>query len=671
MATAFRAFLRIGGENNQEIEDHFWEQYRDWLVNSPSKEPRHLDISLIQANAVTNFDKGCSLVYGEVNFPDGSRAIRTTLNEDKPSGRWVTAVTLFLPTDPDQSACLLFDGDSPYRLSQDAPTRTEDFSNPQLLISLMEVLQFHDGSLKSLPLMRNARRIKMEDLPSLRESLFDPDRQGPIFLARYPSRIRNRDTLSVLDELTRYATATGSVYLVGEDVALELDKTLGPFHAIPRNSMRTFLPEMELDSATDGRAHKTLALGSVASGELSGIQKRLGDVARNTTLYAALPDWFSEVTTVMDDHELRLLTDGARSNAASVNESALEKAMASSIGTAQSEDAAAREDLSPRVSAWKQPATNTQTNSSVEAHLTSSDGERFETIAANTPQAEKSTTIDSLGSQNSVIELLRGEIEELTSRVKEAKRVCEDVTQRLAEALQSKEELAKQLKTQAEKVASVTADLKEVRRDRDTSILEAADLYSTNRDLQETDRIRRGQLIKHGLVAEAEVERIFATPAIESFGEIAQMLEEDRIDGVEFTGDLNELRDLDSGTLGEQATRAYDVLVVLSDYVQQRKNGFAGDLKMYLEDDSHIGRKIPVSALKRGESSSTYNSRRKREARIYRVPATVDSSRQAYMEAHLKLGYRGRLHFYDDTASHLRPVIYVGYIGYHLPTKDS
>ena len=220
MALAFRSFLHIGGNDASDIEEQFWNQYRDWLINSPANNPRNLDVELIKPNVVTNFNETCSLIYGEMDMGDGSRAIRVTLNEDKDSGRWVTTVTLYLPTNPEQSACMLFEGDSPYRDSDASPTRTEDFSTPRLLVRLLDTLELHDGSTQTLPLSSQARKLTAEDVPALLNTLFDEQRQGPVFLARYPNRVRNRDTLSVLDELTRYSIAVGSAFLLTEDAAV-------------------------------------------------------------------------------------------------------------------------------------------------------------------------------------------------------------------------------------------------------------------------------------------------------------------------------------------------------------------------------------------------------------------------------------------------------------------
>src|SRR5690606_17160308 len=73
------------------------------------------------------------------------------------------------------------------------------------------------------------------------------------------------------------------------------------------------------------------------------------------------------------------------------------------------------------------------------------------------------------------------------------------------------------------------------------------------------------------------------------------------------------------------------------------------------------------------ESVTTQSIPRFRRARLFPVPATVDRRGQAMMNAHFRIAQSGllspRLHYLDDTARTGK--VYVGYIGPHLPTKQT
>ena len=403
--------------------------------------------------------------------------------------------------------------------------------------------------------------------------------------------------------------------------------------------MRTFLPEIELNSATDGRVHKSLSLSSVSSGDLGAVQRRLGEAARSSTLFADLPDWFSAIANQLVTLEVELLAEGLRSNSASVEATALEQALSRTITIDQPQP-----DF---VADTEDTQNSSPTGVSANHHALATD------------------------IQAVVIEQLEEQLRDATERLEELSRKLDLQTRAFAAAEQAKSELVKTLTAESGKTASIQAELDQARRERNDLEWEAADAYDTVRMCQAIDRMRRGQLIKHGLLAEAEVESVDPTPTVDSFADLAEMLAQNKIDGIEFTGDLDELTQLDSGTLGVRATQVWDILQVLKDFVDLRKQGFAGDLKRYLDDDSHFGMKVPVSTLKRGESASTDHHRRRRESRMCRVPITVDPSGQIYMDAHLSFGRRGRMHFHDDSGSLLLPRIYIGYIGYHLETTKS
>jgi hypothetical protein len=127
-----------------------------------------------------------------------------------------------------------------------------------------------------------------------------------------------------------------------------------------------------------------------------------------------------------------------------------------------------------------------------------------------------------------------------------------------------------------------------------------------------------------------------------------------------------------SASWGRKAWRA---LRALHDYAEAKASGdFAGDFLAYCADGQLASVAIPAGWVAMKESESTDNNPRYREARTFPVPAEVDADELVYMCAHIKIEPGGRpaprIHFYDDTSGRTG-LIYVGYVGEHLPNDQT
>jgi hypothetical protein len=96
---------------------------------------------------------------------------------------------------------------------------------------------------------------------------------------------------------------------------------------------------------------------------------------------------------------------------------------------------------------------------------------------------------------------------------------------------------------------------------------------------------------------------------------------------------------------------------------------FAGDFKMWCNNQLTGRCAISASNVSLRESPTVCHIKRHSGQRVRRVPVTVDPSGRVFMGAHIRIGRRGRLHYYDDMAGTGK--MYVGYIGSHLSTSDS
>lgn len=151
----------------------------------------------------------------------------------------------------------------------------------------------------------------------------------------------------------------------------------------------------------------------------------------------------------------------------------------------------------------------------------------------------------------------------------------------------------------------------------------------------------------------------------------AQLLDRVKtLSGVRFTGDIEEVLELDEHTtLGAAAVmKAWDALLTFDAYSRARNEGkFDHSLSQYVKFSDH-GCLVRVGKIVWTESESVKNNEKYRAQRMLPVDPAVDPSGVTLMLAHLKLsnltGVAPRMYF-DDTYSKVGYVS-VGYLGSHM-----
>ncbi len=210
------------------------------------------------------------------------------------------------------------------------------------------------------------------------------------------------------------------------------------------------------------------------------------------------------------------------------------------------------------------------------------------------------------------------------------------------------------------------------------SLLEThADLFVTNGLL---DDERRGNAYLRKLLAVAGVydpgnsrEADFWTEVPSSFEELISRCTE--IPFVRFTGSRDPHRQLDNQPRMEICvSRAWEALHGLSDYARLKDaKEFSGGLYEYMTTGIHSGYKIGPNALAMSESEQVNVNPAFRLSRTFPVPEEVSGGGEVFMEAHVKLvtgsNNSPRMHFFDNSGGD--GLIYVGYIGKHLPNPGS
>ena len=128
---------------------------------------------------------------------------------------------------------------------------------------------------------------------------------------------------------------------------------------------------------------------------------------------------------------------------------------------------------------------------------------------------------------------------------------------------------------------------------------------------------------------------------------------------------------LDNAPQGQAwASKLHTALLALDDYAQ---TDYDGDFKSFCETMLPGHNVVPATWVARHEPAATTDNSRYRNERTFPVPSTVDQGGKCFMPEHIVLGNGGiapRLHYYDDKRGQTRKV-HIGYIGPHLPSRDT
>jgi hypothetical protein len=204
-----------------------------------------------------------------------------------------------------------------------------------------------------------------------------------------------------------------------------------------------------------------------------------------------------------------------------------------------------------------------------------------------------------------------------------------------------------------------------------------ADLYVTNSLLE--DEHRSNTYLRKKLAAFGEFDSGIG-PEADFWSDVPNTFEElilrcNEIPFVRFTGSDDPYQQLDNQPRMEVCvSRAWGALHGLSDYARLKKEGeFSGGLHEYMNTGIHSGHKIGPNALAMSEGEQVNVNPAFKASRTFPVPEEVGGDGEIFMEAHVKLvtgsNNSPRMHFFDNSGGD--GLIYVGYIGKHLPNPGT
>lgn len=211
--------------------------------------------------------------------------------------------------------------------------------------------------------------------------------------------------------------------------------------------------------------------------------------------------------------------------------------------------------------------------------------------------------------------------------------------------------------------------------------LDAAIAEESSRQLERENSLLRRRLVRVKQGEDAYVAPIdgeWSAPA--SLEELVQRItpgagSHKALTLIEFTGDMAPVTEIDAyDSVARYASAFWDYIHVLYDFAAQKSGGyFSGNVHMYLNDDLVDGHKCSPQRHAGTESDSVKNNKLWYQERMLPVPQNVDPLGRVFMGAHFKPTHRDtvapRMHYYDDLEGTGK--VYVGYIGRHLTNTKS
>lgn len=609
--TLFTADQAVVGRS---LMDEGRAQIHSWLRSTP----RNFDTDLI-GDGITNFPGGARCMLIRREGQDGSETLRFRLSEEKPNGLWTTRLTI--RSEPSERSWVLVEVEDP-------TTRDEGFGKrqrvdpPGLARNLFDSIDAEDG-----PVMLRAKpsRFSGDRLGEVLDWVESTQRRGLLILGAQSDRAVEPDWEETLNLAAKVSAGQASVVIIPPEMVTEWNEVVTK-QRLPWGGLRVFYPGTILDEPAHGQRNLFYSRERLQQKGPGTVSRRIGWLARELATRTPLPAAARRVERVMDDFE---------------NETTL------STWTLKSRER--REAISQAASSAIQEQHNLIDETSVSSPI-------------------QPTELWSADDQTSARELLRGVVGDGWT-----------LKQSIEYLLLFEEDSRQQVKTSqtySNMLSMQIADLKEelaiAELEREIAGDEAATAEARLLEAQDRIRYLEQELVKHAQydIAYGIVPEELKTKIPDDFDGVLEELK--TMNFVKFVGDaqrtqeLNELSGITSAVF-----KAYTALLALEDYARGKKSGdFQGNVSTYLKNTPHGYRSWYANRHAEFESADVGNQERFRRPRTFRVE---ELGKDIYMEAHFKITQEDlrspRLHYFDATAE--TGLIYVGYLGPHLPTKQT
>lgn len=481
---------------------------------------------------------------------------------------------------------------------------------PNLAKHLLRALPIGDGALAMAP---EARIIGADEVGEVVDALFDPRRQGLVFVCGTDDK---HDLLAPFTELvpqwTRQIHGLGQAYLLGPEATAAFNAEVGVFGTLPW-SIRTYYPSLDRDDLQDSRRHRYLTTASLARLQNWRVAELLGTIARSNAAGRAEPADVVELRREFQRLRTRRLTEAATIEPQTLPSPTPTEPVAS---TAPEEAPATAPDVGPLIQLVKDVLQIDElTRESLSARL----------------MLERTVSAAALSELSQTVNQQQEEIWRLEDETRAAEELIEDA--QLDEA---------DLRDQIERLERQEAWLR--------------------------DRLRQKDDHEAAFAQLETMEGVTATTKPSNVLDVVARIDAGKLPGVVFTGDVDLVTAVqERDTVGTAAKAAWDACCALADYVRVMSDGtFEGSVDHYLKHAPEGCRVVPTRKHAFGETEVTMNQYG--ADRIFPVPTSVDPSGTATMTAHFKLAVIGRftprLYYLDRVRQDGK--VYIGYIGRHL-----
>jgi hypothetical protein len=515
---------------------------------------------------------------------------------------------------------------------------------PRLATYVMDTVETRDGPavFASTP-----RVVSAGGVDALIDELCDPDRRALAFVAATDNSLPFDAFVDRLGRWTRQVRGLGHVVVLDPLATAAFSEAVGATHEVPPWTVRTYLPDVDPATATDGRRHRILGTRRLGEMDDSQIRMLLGRVARGHASTRTLPLAVTRVRRSLRRLEDNLVLD-ALVDITGTDTPAIDQSMVAPVA-----------QVDPRAHAEAAAAAGPET---------AAEGLSAAEAAQGAPVAAQ---VEHYLAQIELAKAVLGvsELDEVTLRelatAAERGRMSVAAIDRVRAELEEREQRINELEDEV----SVWKELF------DEAEFDAA--------VSEDDRSRfedENRWLRRRLAEREDYEAAYSAVPSEAFTQypgdfdaLMERVEELEQHGVVFTGDPKVTRDLDDhDSVGRLVRAAWEDLLVLSDYVRARRSGeFESGLRTYVDNPPAGYRTVTRKQFAGTETGQTMKGFG--DERQLPVPTSVDPSGTATMKAHFKLGRIGmvspRMYVLDRFSED--GCVYVGYIGAHLTNTQT
>ncbi|QEW01230.1 hypothetical protein F6J84_14755 [Microbacterium caowuchunii] len=626
MAIGYRAILRLTPDEDAVAVAE--SQLRSWLGGKKNRRSSGAERSDWDGPGVHDLGGDSELVVVHAaESLDQSRRRLYRLRERNRHGVWtVSLYAISAPQARRYPQSLVIEAGV-----DEVPTSTavSKVDTPRLARQILETTNARDGE---TPLHGVPSMIRSSDIDEVWQAIVDPARTASVIVAPALEGAPPDRWQEIITSLTKQSVGVATTFVLDPEATELLAMRLPHSHRIERGVVRTFAPQVELDSAADGIRHRMLGPATLARAidgtrVATPLVNRHAESTRLRFIQRDLPPDVRRSLEILARADL-------------VSERAQEVRRRLAHPTPSSTPERIRDEVPSSAS----PAQETSIDPGFAARLGA--------LLKRWVGVEK-VTQGALESLESLLTTSAAELSVATEQIDGAIADIETNDAELRGLRTSAEELSFDLAVSDEQVRSLEREVQILRR----RLIEA-DL-ATETHVEPVESIWDPPYDIAELVA-----RI--TPGDEAHPAASRIV---------FTGDVDTALEIDVREKTPRYAYAFwDYVHVLYDYAEGKLEGrITSGLHAYLKSDTLDGHKCPPDRHAPTESDSVLNRAQWRAERMLPVPQEVSDTGRVLMDAHFKPTWRDsfapRMHYYDDTARTGK--IYIGYIGRHLKNTKS